>query len=50
MLLIDPFHRSRCITFSLSQALFTRLRKKYMDEAAPAVGGIQYAPMDILLG
>jgi hypothetical protein len=29
--------------------LFARLRKKYMIEDNPA-GGIQYAPMDILLG
>jgi hypothetical protein len=31
------------------QQLFSRLRKKYMDEANPAANGIQYAPMDILL-
>lgn len=32
-----------------AQQLFGRLRKKYLDEANPATGGIQYAPMDILL-
>jgi hypothetical protein len=31
------------------QQLFSRLRKKYMDEANPVANGIQYAPMDILL-
>jgi hypothetical protein len=31
------------------EQLFARLRKKYMVEG-DAAGGIQYAPMDILLG